>query len=155
MHTRRRGHGQDRAPTRERERGSSSVELVILFPVLVLFLLAYFGLGRLTHARALVTDAAAQAARAATLNYLEPGQATAAAQQAAAAALDDAGLACGSESLSVDTGNDRPGGSITVQLTCHVSLAQAVQAGFPGSVTLTGSFTSPIDVYVPNPTSGS
>ena len=155
MHPRRRGHRQGRAPTREHERGSSSVELVILIPVLLLFLLAYFGLGRLTHARALVTDAAAQAARAATLDYLEPGQATAAAQQAAAAALAEAGLACGSETVNVDTADDRPGGSITVQLTCHVSLAQAVQAGFPGSVTLTGSFTSPIDVYVPDPASGS
>lgn len=145
MHTRRRHGPRDRA----RERGSASAQFVLLTPVLVLFLLFFLGIGRLTHARALVDDAAAQAARAATLSYLEPGQAAAAAQQAATAALAEGGLSCASDTVTVDTGNDRPGGSITVQLACHVTLSQAVAAGFPGSATITASFTSPVDVYVP------
>ena len=151
MHTRPR---DDRAG-RARERGSASAQLVLLTPVLVLFLLFFLGIGRLTHARALVNDAAAQAARAATLNYLDPGQANAAAQQAATAALAQGGLSCASVTITVDTGNDHPGGSITVELACHVALSQAVAAGFPGSATITTSFTSPVDVYVPNPGSGS
>jgi Flp pilus assembly protein TadG len=132
-----------------RELGSATAELVLLTPLLILFVLFIVGLGRLAHARALVNDAAAQAARAATLQYLNPRQATAAAQQTSAAALASAGLACTSQSTNVDTGSDHPGGTITVALTCQVSLASVTAAGFPGSTTLRASFTSPIDKYVP------
>ena len=142
-----RPRGSDR-PNR-RERGSAPVELVILTPVLVLFLLLYLGFGRITRADQLVDDAAAQAARAATLNYLSPGQAAAAAQQTATQALAASGLACASDDVTVQTGNDHPGGTITVQLACHADLSKAVAAGLPGSVTLTASSTSPIDVYTP------
>ena len=134
---------------RQRERGSAPVELVIITPVLILFLLLYLGFGRVTRAEQLVDDAAAQAARAATLNYTSPGGATAAAEQAAAQALAESGLACASDQVTVDTADDRPGGSITVQLACHTDLSQVIAAGFPGSTTLTASSTSPIDVYVP------
>ena len=135
--------------THRRDRGSAPVELVILTPVLILFLLLYLGFGRISRAEQLVDDAAAQAARAATLDYLNPGQAAAAAQQAAAQALSAGGLACASDQVSVDTGNDRPGGSITVHLACDADLSQAVAAGLPGSVTLSATSTSPIDEYVP------
>jgi Flp pilus assembly protein TadG len=135
---------------RAHERGSASVELVLLTPVLILFLLLFLGFGRISHAKQLVDDAAAQAARAATLNYLDPGQAQAAATQTAAQALAAGGLSCNSDQVSVETGSDRPGGSITVQLACHADLSQAVAAGLPGAVTLTATATSPIDVYVPS-----
>jgi Flp pilus assembly protein TadG len=135
----------------QRERGSATAELVLLTPLLILFVLFIVGLGRLSHARALVNDAAAQAARAATLQYLSPGQATAAAQQTASDALASAGVACASRSTRVDTGNDHPGGTVTVTLACRVDLSTVTAAGFPGSETLTASFTSPIDTYVPEP----
>jgi Flp pilus assembly protein TadG len=143
-----------RRPARSRERGSATAELVLVTPLLILFVLFIVGLGRLAHARALVNDAAAQAARAATLQYLSPGQATAAAQQTAAAALASAGLACASQSTSVDTGQDHPGGTITVTLTCQVNLSNVTAAGFPDSTTLRASFTSPIDTYVPEQGNG-
>lgn len=136
-------------PRHHRERGSATAELVLVTPLLILFVLFIVGLGRLAHARALVNDAAAQAARAATLQYLNPAQAAAAAQQTATAALASAGLACASQSASVDTGSDHPGGTITVTLTCRVDLSQEVAAGFLGSQTLTATFTSPVDTYVP------
>jgi Flp pilus assembly protein TadG len=139
----------------DRERGSATAELVLLTPLLILFVLFIVGLGRLAHARAMVNDAAAQAARAATLQYLSPGQAATAAQQTAADALASAGLACGSQSASVDTASDHPGGTITVILTCQVNLASVTAAGFPGSTTLRATFTSPIDTYVPVPGNGS
>lgn len=134
-----------------RERGSATAELVLLTPLLILFVLFIVGLGRLAHARAMVNDAAAQAARAATLQYLSPGQAAAAAQQTATSALESAGLACASQSASVDTGSDHPGGTITVTLTCQVNLASVTAAGFPGTETLRATFTSPVDTYVPEP----
>lgn len=134
---------------RNRERGSATAELVLLTPLLILFVLFIVGLGHLAHARALVNDAAAQAARAATLQYLNPGQAATAAQQTATAALASAGLACASESATVNTGSDHPGGTITVTLTCRVDLSQEIAAGFPGTQTLTATFTSPIDTYQP------
>ena len=132
-----------------RERGSAPVELVVITPVLILFLLLYLGFGRITRAEQLVDDAAAQAARAATLNYTNPAGATAAAEQAAAQALAASGLSCASDQITVDTGQDRPGGSITVHLACHTDLSQVIAAGFPGGATLTASSTSPIDPYVP------
>ena len=139
-----------RGQATQRERGSATVELVILTPVLILFLLLYLGFGRVTRAQQLVDDAAAQAARAATLDYLAPGQARAAAEHAAAQALAAAGLACASDQITVDTGDDRPGGSITVHLSCRADLSDAVAAGLPGALTLTASATSSIDVYVPS-----
>ena len=134
---------------RAREHGSATAELVLLTPLLILFVLFIVGLGRLAHARALVNDAAAQAARAATLHYLNPGQATATAQQTAADALASAGLACASQTTTVNTGNDHPGGSITVALQCRVDLSTLTAAGFPGSDTLQATFTAPVDTYVP------
>jgi len=134
----------------ERERGSASAELALLTPVLILFLLLYLGFGRISHAKQLVNDAAAQAARAATLNYLSPGRAQAIGEQTAAQALAAGGLSCASDTVTVDTGNDHPGGSITVHLRCHADLSQAIAAGLPGAVTITASATSPIDVYVPS-----
>lgn len=133
------------------EHGSATAELVLLTPVLILFVLFLVGLGRLAHARALVGDAAAQAARAATLEYFSPTQAANSAQQTAADALRSAGLACTSQTTNVDTDNDHPGGSITVTLQCRVDLSTVTAAGFPGSDTLQATFTSPVDTYVPAP----
>jgi Flp pilus assembly protein TadG len=139
---------------RRGERGSASAQLVLLTPLLVLFILFFVGLGRETYARALVNDAAAQAARAATLNYLTPTAATAAANQNSTAALAQSGLSCAHETLNVNTSNDHPGGSISVTLNCQTNLADVVAAGFPGSVTLTDTATAPIDPYVPGAGSG-
>ncbi len=145
-----REHKQRATTTRcDHERGSATVELVILTPVLILFLLLYLGFGRITRAQQLVDDAAAQAARAATLDYLAPGRAQAAAEHAATQALAAGGLACVGDQITVDTGDDRPGGSITVHLSCRADLSNAVAAGLPGALTLTASATSSIDVYVP------
>ena len=135
----------------QRERGSATAELVLLTPLLILFVLFIVGLGRLSHARALVNDAAAQAARAATLHYLSPGQAAAEAQQTAAAALASAGLACASENTNVNTADDHPGGTITVALSCEVNLSSVTAAGFPGTDTLRATSTAPVDTYVPEP----
>lgn len=143
-------HGRRPGRARKRERGSASVELALLTPVLILFLLLYLGFGRISHAKQLVNDAAAQAARAATLTYLNPGQAQSAAQSTAAQSLAAGRLSCASNTVTVDTGNDRPGGSITVRVECQADLSQAVAAGLPGAVTISASATSPIDVYVPS-----
>lgn len=136
------------------ERGSATTELVLVTPLLILFVLFLVGLGRLAHARSLVDDAAAQAARAATLQYLSPGQAAATAEQTATDALANSGVACASQHSEVNTAHDRPGGTITVTLTCRVDLSTVTAAGFPGSTTLAASFTSPIDTYVPSTTGG-
>ncbi|HVT66407.1 MAG TPA: hypothetical protein VHF26_01565 [Trebonia sp.] len=60
-------------------------------------------------------------------------------------------MACDNQNTTVDTGSDRPGGTITVTLTCHVNLAAVTTAGFPGTTTLQAHSTSPIDTYVPGP----
>jgi len=75
------------------ERGSVTVELVLLTPLLILLLLFVVALGRLSGARLDVDGAAAQAARAASIAR-DPTTATAMAQQTATAALGSDHVTC-------------------------------------------------------------
>ena len=59
--------------------------------------------------------------------------------------LADRGVAC--QHLGVAVGGDiTAGGVVTVDVTCTVSLADVVVAGFPGSRTLTGRGVEQVDV---------
>lgn len=134
---------------RERARGDggfSSLELVILVPILLVMLLLVVGFGRLTHSRQLVQQAAAAAARAATLDDT-PAQADVDATQAAHDVLDQAGVSCHSFTLDVDTSDFAPGGQLTVTVHCTAALSDLGLAGFPGSKTLTATASSPLEQF--------
>lgn len=127
------------------DRGSVTVELVLLAPVLVLMLWFLVYCGRLSETRLSIEDAAHQAARAASQER-SAGAAAADARTTAAAALRDAGITC--RALSVDTdGSIRPGASLRAQLTCSVGLQDLAGLHVPGAVTLTARFSSPVDTY--------
>ena len=100
-------------------------------PIIVVLLLLVVGLGRYAHGKQLVEQAAAAAARAASLSGTA-GQARDRALEAAGRSLGDAGVSCVSMSAAVDTGSFRAGGSVTVTLECTADLSGLALSGLPG-----------------------
>lgn len=135
---------EQRRPRRRDEQGSASVEAVLMMPLLIGFLLLYAALHRGTDARALIDEAAGQAARAATL-----GPATTA--SARAVQTVDATLSgsptCPDPVVAVRNNAAALGGSESVQITCHVPLSDLAVPGMPGHLTLTGTATAPRDPF--------
>ncbi len=130
------------------ERGSVTLELAILAPALLLLLGALVFAGRVQTSSASVEQAARAAARDASLaRTADAARSTA----LATASRELAGSDCLSTDIVVDTaGFAAPLGTdaaITVTVTCTVSLADLAIPGLPGSHTLTGQATSPIDRY--------
>jgi len=128
------------------DRGSNSLELVILTPVVVVLLLLVAAFGRYAYSRQLVEQASAAAARAASLSTTA-GQARDRALAAAAGSLADAGLSCARMNAAVDTGGFRRGGTVTVTLSCTADLSDLTLSGVPGSMTLTAASSSVLDSY--------
>jgi Flp pilus assembly protein TadG len=134
--------------------GSAALELVLITPMLVLVLMFIVFAGRLTQAKAVIEDAAHQAARAASIAVTQ-GTATAQAQQAATTALAGRGLTCQAFTVQVNLNGFRPGGTVTATVTCTTSLGDLTLLKVPGSQTITASFTSVIDTYRPVSGTGS
>ena len=141
------------APARGRRRrwlggdeGSAAAEIAIVTPLLVIMVLFMVFLGRLTEARAVIADAAHQAARAASI-ATDPAAAQAQAQQAAATALAGRGLACQHFTVNVSLAGFRPGGTVRATITCTAAMSDLWLLRVPGSQTLTASFASVIDTY--------
>lgn len=130
------------------ERGSASVEAVVVGPAVVLLLcLVIFG-GRVAMAHQRVQGIATDAARAASLART-PTQA-----RFAAARAVEAGIAhhpCASHDLAVDlTGFSKPVGtpaSVTATLTCRIATADLTLPGIQGQITVGASMSSPLDTF--------
>lgn len=138
------------ARTRDRERGSVTLELAILAPALILVLgLLVLG-GRVEVAASAVEQATAAAARAASLE-----RSVAAAQIAAESAVDRETAArdirCVTTTVEVDaSGLTAPLGtsaSVTVRASCTVTMTDLAVPGLPGSRTITAEATSAVDRY--------
>lgn len=138
------------APRQRDERGSASVELVILVPALVLVLGLLVAGGRLWFARATVVEAAESAARAASLER-SAGEARQAGHRAAARTLATDGLSCGDDSVSVDAGAfGVPVGTpatVTATVACRVPFADLSIPGMPGSITVRSQGAAALDTY--------
>jgi len=122
---------------RRGERGSMTVEFVVLTPLLLVLMLFLVLAGRVVEAHGQVDGAARDAARAASLAR-SPGGAQAAADQAVSADVNGwcsppviAGFAPGSQ-------------AVTVRLNCALDLSFI---SF-GSVHVTGYAIAPLDQYV-------
>ena len=126
--------------------GFATMELVIITPFLLAFVLLVVGFGRVTHGRQLVEQAASAAARSAALTST-PGRAQTAAQQEATDTLSQAGISCQSMSTTVNTSDFHAGGQVSVTVECVASLADLTVVGFPGQKTLTATSTSPLEQY--------
>jgi Flp pilus assembly protein TadG len=128
------------------ERGSAATEFAIVVPLLLIFVLFMVLAGRLALAHGEADNAARDAARAASVAR-SAGQATSNARQTAAATLTTAGISCRSFSVAADTTLFRPGGAVTVQVACTAALHDLGLLGVPGSRTLHGRYTAPVDRY--------
>lgn len=134
---------QTRLPTGDA--GSSTAELTLVTPLLVMFLLLVVLCGRLVSARIDLDAAASAAARAASLARTE----TAARSQAESVAMETLsarGLTCHDAEITV-SGGFTPGGAVTVEVSCRVYLEDLVLLDVPGSQTVSATATSPIDQW--------
>lgn len=128
------------------ERGSATVEMAIVTPALILFLLFVVVGGRLALAAGEADNAARDAARAASIAR-SAAAATSQARQAAAATLAGGRVACRSFTVATDTSSFTAGGAVTVEVACTAALNDLGLLGVPGSKTLHGRYTAPIDRY--------
>jgi len=125
--------------------GSATVELVILTPVVMLFVLFVAAIGRFEIVRSQVTGVARDAAEAAAV----APDALAALQAASAAAppVVVSGSACRHLIVDTDLGAFRPGGSVTVTVRCTVPFADLAVPGLPGSAPVSSTVVAPIDTF--------
>jgi Flp pilus assembly protein TadG len=129
------------------DRGNDGVELAIAAPVLLVLALLLLILNRAVTARMDVNAVADAAARAASLQR-DPASAQAAAEQTAAANLGDGRTTCTPLVVVVDTSEFAPGGQVAVTVSCTVSYTDlAGGLSLPGTTTISGQATSPVDVY--------
>lgn len=121
-----------------------AVEVVILTPVLLAFVLLIVMFGKYVAVRGDVDATARDAARAASL---EPSRqaADAAARSIVSTSLDD-DTVCGAGDVRVQL-DWRPEGEVTVELSCSVSFEGLGLIGVPGSVGVGGSSSVPLDPY--------
>jgi Flp pilus assembly protein TadG len=123
------------------DRGSSTTEMALTTPLLVAILLFVVLCGRLVSAQMDLDAAASSAARAASLARTEP---TARADRTARDILTTRRVTCQQVDVTV-TGNLRPGGAVTVRVSCTVPMSDLTLLGVPGSRALESTATSPID----------
>lgn len=128
------------------EDGSGTAELVLMAPLVVAVFLLVVGLGRMADARQDVNGAAAEAARAASLQR-NTALSAAAARLAANATLRDRAVSCEHLTVSVDIGSYQPGGSVTATVTCVAALGDVALSGLPGSRTFQATAVVPIEQY--------
>ena len=128
------------------ERGSASVELTLLAPLLLVILLFVVGLGRMAHARQQVESVSADAARAASLER-NTAASRGVAQSAARSSLDRAGLSCVAMDVDVDVSKYRPGGAVRVTVSCTTRMSDVAMAGFPGSRQFRSTSVVPIEMW--------
>jgi len=135
---------------RRRDEGSATVELMILAPALLAFLLLAVFAGRVALARQSVQAAAAEAARSASIarsSAAAGGQA----QAAATATLASEGLRCSATQVDLDLGAfGAPvgtAGRVAATVRCTVDLTDLIAPGIPGNREVVATMTSPLDTY--------
>jgi Flp pilus assembly protein TadG len=132
--------------TQRRDRGeANALGLVLIAPVAIAVAVLVLWLGRKVDTDAQVQAASAAAAQAAALQRT-PAAALHAAQAAAAAMLTDASACPGGPSITVDTTDFRPGGEVTVAVSCSPARSDVAIAG-ARPVTFVASSTATIDSF--------
>lgn len=132
------------------DEGSVAIEAAIILPCLIMFVCLAIAGGRIVTSGAKIDAAAEDAAREASI-HRTAASAQAAARAAVAESLNDQGITCASSNVSISTsGLDVPVGqvgTVTVTVSCTVSLADLLLPGVPGARTLTSTTTSVVDAY--------
>ncbi|MER7932359.1 TadE/TadG family type IV pilus assembly protein [Streptomyces sp. NPDC093272] len=120
--------------------GLSTVEVVILAPVMILFILVLVAFGQLVDGRGAVDGAARDAARAGSIQK-DHGTAMSEARKAAEADLAD--VCSGPVSVVQTSQGFEPDSIFTVEVSCQVRGLAMLGLDIP--TTLTASFSSPLD----------
>lgn len=131
---------------RRPDRGSATVELALVAPVLIAFMLLVVYAGRVADADANVRRAASEAARAASLRQ-HPAAAIEAARDTAEANLLASGAPCITLATDVNASEFRAGGVVTVTVTCVASMRDVAFLGIPGTRTFRARAVETIDTY--------
>jgi Flp pilus assembly protein TadG len=126
----------------DNERGSISIELAILAPIVGLLLVAVVAVGRVQNARADVEGAARSAAR--DLSIARDPQAAIDRVRSSTADMVRVGSP-GCRQFTFDAQISES--SVSVNVVCVADLDDASILPLPGSINLTGSATEVIDVY--------
>lgn len=122
--------------------GISTIEVVILAPVMILFILVLVAFGQLVDGRGALDGAARDAARAGSIQK-DHGTAIAEAKRAAEANLAD--VCSGPVSVVQKSAGFEPDTLFTVEVSCEVRGLASIGLNIP--TTLTASFSSPLDPY--------
>jgi Flp pilus assembly protein TadG len=128
---------------------AAEVTLVAPFLIMLLVFVAVV-IHRGVDTRLRLDDAAHQAARAASIQRASATAITAA-QSTASSALSSAGVVCRSLGVDTATGGMRPGGTITVTVSCTVDFGDALILGVPGQKRLSATAIEPVDTWRSDP----
>jgi len=128
-----------------------ALEVVLLAPLILVFGLLIIAGTRYTVNQQSIDSAAASAARAATQQSTAE-QAQSVAREQARRAIVAGDVSCESVTVDIDTAGfaATPGtaAAVTATITCQVPLGDlSAVPNLPGSVTLTGTASSPLDVH--------
>ncbi|MEU6274441.1 TadE/TadG family type IV pilus assembly protein [Streptomyces populi] len=132
----------DRVSGRGRDRGLSTIEVVILAPVMILFILVLVAFGQLVDGRGALDGAARDAARAGSIQK-DPVTAMAEARKAAEADLG--GVCSGPVNVTQTSAGFAPDTLFTVEVSCEVRGLAMIGLDVP--TTLQASFSSPLDPF--------
>ncbi|TPQ22036.1 TadE/TadG family type IV pilus assembly protein [Streptomyces sporangiiformans] len=136
------GYERGREQGSDRDRGLSTIEVVILAPVMILFILVLVAFGQLVDGRGALDGAARDAARSGSLQR-EVGPAMAEATKAAEADLAD--VCSGPVSVTKTSAGFADADLFTVEVSCEVR--GLAMLGLDVPTTLTSSFTAPLDPF--------
>ena len=114
------------------ERGTMSIEMVVLVPVLLLITMVAVAGGRIVSAQGMVEAASRDAARAASM------------ERSVGAASTAANASC---SAGVDVGGFRRGGAVTVSVSCRVKLSDLGLVFLPGTTVVKAESSAPVDQW--------
>jgi Flp pilus assembly protein TadG len=129
-----------------RDRGdANALGLVLIAPVAIALALMILWIGRKVDTDAQVQAASSSAAQAAA-RQRNPAAAVVAAQAAATAMLTDAKACSSGPAIAIDTSQFRPGGEVTVVVTCSPQDSDLVGLG-ASTARFVASSTASIDTY--------
>lgn len=124
------------------DRGLSTVEVVILAPVMILFILVLVAFGQLVDGRGAVDGAARDAARAGSI---QKDHVTAMSEAKKAAEADLSDVCSGPVSVVQTSAGFEPDSIFTVEVSCEVRGLAMLGLDIP--TRLTASFSSPLDPF--------
>lgn len=124
------------------DRGLSTIEVVILAPVMIMFILVLVAFGQLVDGRGALDGAARDAARAGSI---QKDNVTAMAEARKAAEADLTDICSGPVTVTQTSAGFEPDTIFSVEVSCEVRGLAMLGLDIP--TTLTATFSSPLDPF--------